>query len=147
MITQVAPSHSWVYRAQVSRVVDGDTIDLDIDVGFRHYTAQRIRLAGLDAPEIRGEQRPAGKAVTLVVKQWVRESQEIAGTFDVIVQTGKISGSFDRWSGTIWRPDGECLNAWLINTGLAKPSIGARATWTAEELGQVTQKARALQSK
>ena len=39
------------YHATVLRVVDGDTIDLDVDLGFHIHVQQRVRLAGINAPE------------------------------------------------------------------------------------------------
>lgn len=39
------------YKAVIVRVVDGDTVDIDIDLGFRITTRQRVRLAGINAPE------------------------------------------------------------------------------------------------
>ena len=41
------------YNAKVSRVVDGDTVDADLDLGFKVFTKQRIRLYGINAPESR----------------------------------------------------------------------------------------------
>jgi len=40
------------YKAKAERVVDGDTIDVTIDLGFKITTHQRIRLAGIDTPEV-----------------------------------------------------------------------------------------------
>lgn len=44
----------YVFKAFCTKVVDGDTVDLTIDMGFRNTTEQRIRLSGIDTPE-RGE--------------------------------------------------------------------------------------------
>lgn len=50
------------YRAKVVRVVDGDTVEADIELGFGFYRkAERIRLAGIDAPELTGISRPRGE--------------------------------------------------------------------------------------
>lgn len=40
------------YLATVARVIDGDTVDIDIDLGFRISTRQRVRLQGINAPEV-----------------------------------------------------------------------------------------------
>lgn len=42
----------WEYSAEVVRVVDGDTVDVDIDLGFHHRFETRLRLSGINAPEI-----------------------------------------------------------------------------------------------
>ena len=49
----------YIYRAELVRVVDGDTVDLIIDLGFDTFRRERFRLYGIDAPEMRTE---AGKA-------------------------------------------------------------------------------------
>ena len=41
------------YKAQLVRVIDGDTIEADIDLGFKTWTRRKVRLAGIDTPEIR----------------------------------------------------------------------------------------------
>jgi micrococcal nuclease len=55
------------YRAVCKHVVDGDTFDFFIDLGWYHYAYETIRLRGIDTPEIRGPERPEG----LAVKMWV----------------------------------------------------------------------------
>lgn len=51
---------AYLYRAEVVSVVDGDTIDVDIDLGFYIWIKkQRIRLLDIDAPEMRGESKVA----------------------------------------------------------------------------------------
>jgi micrococcal nuclease len=52
----------WTYRAVVLRVVDGDTFDARIDLGFHTFREERLRLVGVDAPEMRGATRDAGIA-------------------------------------------------------------------------------------
>lgn len=54
----------YVYRAEVRRVVDGDTVDLDVDLGFGVWRmAERVRLMGVDAPE---RWTPAGAEISAV---------------------------------------------------------------------------------
>ena len=47
------PLPNYVYRIQVTRVVDGDTVDANIDLGFNMMYKERIRLMGIDTPESR----------------------------------------------------------------------------------------------
>ena len=54
----------YIYKASLIRVVDGDTVDLIIDLGFDTSRKERFRLYGIDAPELRTE---AGKAA----KKWL----------------------------------------------------------------------------
>ena len=49
----------YTYKARCVSVYDGDSITLDIDLGFNHWMLnQKIRLLGIDTPEIRGPERP-----------------------------------------------------------------------------------------
>lgn len=49
------------YRAKVARIVDGDTVEVDLDLGDRTYRTRRIRILGYDAPELfSGTNREAG---------------------------------------------------------------------------------------
>ena len=54
---------TWKYEATLLRVIDGDTIVCDIDQGMNHWSRnQGIRLAGINAPELRGDTKEAGLA-------------------------------------------------------------------------------------
>lgn len=55
------------YQCSLDRVVDADTVDIAIDLGFRIYTKQRVRLEGLDAPE---RFTVEGKAAIVFVTEW-----------------------------------------------------------------------------
>jgi micrococcal nuclease len=52
----------WEYNAKVLRVIDGDTIEADIDLGFNLHFIAKVRLAGINAPELRTLEGPASKA-------------------------------------------------------------------------------------
>lgn len=52
--------HLYHYDAVVTNIVDGDTVDMEISLGFSLTIKERIRLAGIDAPEVRGEEREKG---------------------------------------------------------------------------------------
>jgi endonuclease YncB( thermonuclease family) len=67
-----------IYQAQIVEVIDGDTFDLMIDLGFNNFTKQRMRLYGIDAPEMRTQ---AGK----VQKRYRLASEYYCG--HVVVQT------------------------------------------------------------
>ena len=62
---------------------DGDTIDLIIDVGFRMTTKQRIRLLGVDTPELRGESKLEGIRFRELTRQWLRRSQKPTITLEI----------------------------------------------------------------
>ena len=105
------------YRAFVRKVYDGDTVTVDIDLGFDVILKiQKIRLTKIDAPEVRGTQRPEGLKTRDALRarigsKWVR------------IKTQKDKkGKYGRWLGEVWLEE-ECVNDWLINEGLAKPYV------------------------
>lgn len=59
------------YRATVSRVVDGDTIDVVLDRGFRDQSARRVRVAHIDTPETHGATRATGEAARAFTAAWL----------------------------------------------------------------------------
>lgn len=87
------------YRAQVIRVVDGDTIDFEIDVGFHISLRMRVRLRGVDTPEVRGPSRPQGLESAAFVREQLPEGRW------VLLQTYKI-GKFGRYIADVrYLPD------------------------------------------
>ena len=104
------------YRANVTKVYDGDTVTVDIDLGFGIWLKkQSIRLSYIDTPEVRGEESPEG----LIVRDIV--SEKILGK-EITLRTNKDSkGKYGRWIGEIIMEDGTNLNEWLLNEGHATP--------------------------
>jgi len=107
------------YKAIVDRVVDGDTIDLDVDLGFDIWLRkQRIRLRGVDAPESRTRDRNE-KKFGMLSKLYVMEHCPVGS--EVILQTyldGR--GKFGRILGEIFLSDQELsLNELMINDKMA----------------------------
>lgn len=75
----------YIYRIKsVSKVVDGDTIDADIDLGFDISLTKRIRLAGIDTPESRTTNLKE-KALGLESKEWMKKT--LAGAKDILIKT------------------------------------------------------------
>lgn len=106
------------YRAVVTGVYDGDSITIDIDLGFNNWMKnQKVRLLGINTPEIRGEERPDG----LVARDRLRElilDKEI-----IITSYKDKSGKYGRWLATVFlKQDGmfENINTLLLAEGLAE---------------------------
>ena len=75
----------YIYRIRtISKVVDGDTIDADIDLGFDISLGKRIRLAGIDTPESRTTNAKE-KAMGLESKEWLKKALE--GAKDILIKT------------------------------------------------------------
>ena len=119
------PATLWVYRARLVRVVDGDTIDVHIDAGFQNYREDRLRLLGLNCPEVHGPTREAGLAATVFTADWLRLGDAL-DPWPLILETHK-SDVFGRFLARVWRiVDGACLNDDLLAGGFAVPfMVGA----------------------
>ena len=109
------------YPCKIVRVVDGDTVDVDIDLGFNHWIHnERIRLYGVDCPECRSRDKEE-KAAGLLAKEFVEEALHVGGTYTL---TTKEKGKFGRYLGTIYLTDKTSINAALVKERLAVPYFG-----------------------
>ena len=108
------------YRIKkVLKVVDGDTIDVDIDLGFNISYTQRVRLAGIDTPESRTKDARE-KALGLEVKDKLKKAIDAAK--DVVVKTELPDSSekYGRILGWVYLDgDTRSLNEQLIEEGYA----------------------------
>lgn len=92
------------YKAVCTRVIDGDTIELDIDLGFHVHTTVRGRLLGVNAPELfSGDNRDKGKLAKDHMETLVLNKPLIINTF-------KDKKSFDRWIVEIKYEDNTSVN-------------------------------------
>jgi micrococcal nuclease len=107
------------YRATVLRVVDGDTIDCRADLGFDVGMDMRLRLAGIDAPEMSTE---AGKAAS----RWLADKLH-AGT-EIIIKTQKDRREkFGRYLAEVFLPgDAISVNQAMVDAGMAKRYDGGK---------------------
>ena len=114
------------YRAKVDRVVDGDTVDLLVDLGFDIVHKIRVRLHGVNTPESRTrdlEEKELGIAAKNYVYDWVT-SQDY-----VYVKTLKDGGGkYGRILGYIYTDEkmSKCLNDDLIDSGHGVPYYGGK---------------------
>ena len=86
------------YRCKIKRVIDGDTVDIDIDLGFDVVLAdQRVRLYGIDTPESRTKD-PVEKRYGLAAKEYLKSKLGKEGTLkthkDATGKFGRILGEF-----------------------------------------------------
>ena len=102
------------YRATVIKVYDGDTITVNIDLGFKVSLAkEKIRLYRINAPEMRGEEKAKGK----ISRNWLRE--QILGKEVILVTKKDKKGKYGRWLADVWFDD-ICMNDELVKQGLAE---------------------------
>ncbi len=112
-------SDRYTYLAHVVRVVDGDTIDVDIDLGFNTWRRdERLRLARINAPEVRGPERAAGFAAKAALRQRIEGKWLIMRTLPDR-RGHQRKGSFGRYLAEIY-DRGQNINDWLMDQGLAK---------------------------
>ena len=111
------------YRATIRRVVDGDTVDITLDLGFDILYNNRIRLLGIDTPESRTRDLEE-KKLGLAAKERVRELCPVGST--VTVKTTKDGrGKFGRILGEIYVGDVN-VNKLLIEEGHAVEYFGGK---------------------
>ncbi|MDA7653699.1 thermonuclease family protein [Verrucomicrobia bacterium] len=106
------------YRAELVRVIDGDTVDLIIDCGFSIFTHQRVRLYGINTPETRTRDKEE-KVKGLAAKARL---EELLQSTDNILITTKLDkkGKYGRLLGTLWDENKENnFNQMLLSEGHA----------------------------
>ena len=103
------------YRATIVRVIDGDTVEAEIDLGFDVHVRQTLRLAGINAPEPRGATREAGDDATIHLANLIEDGGRI------MVHTEQDErGSFGRYLATLWGERGiRSINQQMIEDGHA----------------------------
>jgi micrococcal nuclease len=121
---------NYVYRCTITRVVDGDTVDANIDLGFNMIYKERIRLMGIDTPESRTRnkrEKILGKASKARLQEMVLGASTITGKRGkkaVYLQTFKEGkGKFGRILGTLW-VNGYNVNDALVDENHARPYFG-----------------------
>jgi micrococcal nuclease len=103
---------------KVNRVIDGDTIDVDIDLGFWVTVSYRVRLKDIDAAETRTKDIQE-KAEGIKARLWLEK--ELAREGEWIIETHK-EDKYGRILGTLYFVgDPVTLNEKMLNEGIAKP--------------------------
>ena len=141
------PSRKSCYNfrvTEINRVLDGDTIDVTIDLGFDLYKKERVRVAGVDTPEKRTrdlEEKALGKDAT----EWLKAKLEgaISGDDELSVRTELVGGvgKYGRLLGWLYIGDGELsLNEQMIDEGYAWAYDGGTKQKDFEELREIRRK-------
>lgn len=110
------------YAALVVAVVDGDTVDLDIDLGLRTFRRDRFRLAGVDAPELRAADPEPGRAAKAELARLLPMGAAVT------VRTEKDrTEKYGRWLATVLN-GAVNVNERMVTGGFAKPYDGGPRT-------------------
>jgi micrococcal nuclease len=128
------------YVKKVTKVVDGDTIDVDIDLGFDISFSSRVRLAGIDTPESRTRDK-VEKALGLESKEYL--AKHLKDAKSVVIKTEKINSTekFGRVLGWVYvNGDTVSLNDMMINDGYAWGYMGDTKVKDFDALAKARQK-------
>ena len=136
------PSRKSCYNFRVisiDKVLDGDTIDVTIDLGFDLYKKERVRVAGVDTPEKRTRDE---KALGYDATNWLKEKLEgaISGDDDLVIRTELVGGvgKYGRLLGWLYIGDAELsLNEQMIDEGYAWAYDGGTKQKDFEELREI----------
>ena len=119
-----------IYRADITRVVDGDTCDVTLHLGFDILYKGRVRLTGIDTPESRTrdlEEKKFGLASKQYFKDW-------AAKYDSVLVESTEKGKFGRILGRIYSSDmSECYNDKSIEDHHAVPYNGENKSLTEQQ--------------
>jgi micrococcal nuclease len=122
------------YKCKIIKVLDGDTVDIDLDLGFKIILAnQRVRMAGVDTPESRtaiAEEKVRGQ----LSKKKLAEKLPV-GSWQII-ETQKSDSNDDKFGrilGVFILEDGTRVNDWLIENNYAVPYKGENKDLTQAE--------------
>ena len=126
---------------EINRVVDGDTIDVTIDLGFDLYKKERVRIAGVDTPEKRTRDLDE-KKLGIDATNWMKEKLDgaICGDDDLIIRTELVGGmgKYGRLLGWLYIGDRETsLNEQMIEEGYAWAYDGGTKQKNFEELREI----------
>ena len=105
----------YTYKFKVVRVIDGDTVDMLIDLGFNTFSQQRVRLEGIDAPETRGKPDEV-EAIGRQSTQWLTDRLLNTEAMRLDSRTGQ--GKYGRYLVTIYDRDVN-INQEMVDRGLA----------------------------
>ena len=138
------PSRKSCYNFRVTKidkVLDGDTIDVTIDLGFDLYKKERVRIAGVDTPEKRTRDLEE-KELGIHATNWLKEKLEgaISGDDDLVIRTELVGGTgkYGRLLGWCYIGDAELsLNEQMITEGYAWAYDGGTKQKDFEELREI----------
>ncbi|MDM8567282.1 thermonuclease family protein [Candidatus Halobeggiatoa sp. HSG11] len=125
------------YKCKLIKVVDGDTIDAEIDLGFKIFIKERIRLMGIDTPESRTRNK-AEKSWGMASKEFLKKTLKDNGNKFELTTKIQTKSKFGRILGTIIIDDID-VNELLVKNKLAIPYTGenkdeARKKYNVDEL-------------
>jgi micrococcal nuclease len=113
----------YLYNAEVKKIVDGDTFDVVIDLGFDTLRKGRVRLYGVNTPESRTtnlEEKKMGLAAKEFTDQWITAAGHKIKIETILDKNEK----YGRILARVWNETGESLNEAIVKSGLAREYYG-----------------------
>lgn len=120
----MADDQLWHYRADVERVIDGDTLIVRIDLGFSTFSEATIRVEGINAPEL---STPEGVTARNAAVDFF---SSLKGEWPLRVHTSRVRGdahetqSFARYVAVVETADGVNFGGWMLDAKHAVPMKG-----------------------
>ena len=153
MGAMVPPSRKSCYNFRVTKIVkvlDGDTIDVLIDLGFDLFKKERVRIAGVDTPEKRTRDLEE-KALGIDATNWLKDKLEstLSGDDELSIRTELVGGvgKYGRLLGWLYIGDSDVsLNEQMIDEGYAWEYDGGTKQKNFEELREIRRKYGTLES-
>ena len=119
------PAERFFRHAVVTDIVDGDTIDVKIDLGWSLSCEERLRLEHVNTPETRGSEREAGRWVTEQVREMMPVGTPVVIASLAYDKNGRVRGKFGRTVAHVYHAaEGWCLNERLLQDKLAWATDG-----------------------
>lgn len=106
---------NWEFQTRLKRWVDGDTADLTVDLGFSIFFDIRVRLYGINAPELYTTE---GKATRTALARQVPE-----GSLLKLISLKDKKDKYGRYLAVLFTPEGLNINEWLVDNGLASRAL------------------------
>ena len=113
----------YLYNAEVKKIIDGDTFDILIDLGFDTLRKGRVRLYGVNTPESRTtnlEEKKMGLAAKEFTDQWITAAGHKIKIETILDKNEK----YGRILARVWNEAGESLNEAIVKSGLAREYYG-----------------------
>jgi len=113
----------YLYNAEVKKIIDGDTFDIIIDLGFDTLRKGRVRLYGVNTPESRTanlEEKKMGLAAKEFTDQWITAAGHKIKIETILDKNEK----YGRILARVWNETGESLNEAIVKSGLAREYYG-----------------------
>ena len=144
MGAMIPPSRKSCYNfrvTKINKVLDGDTIDVTIDLGFDLYKKERVRVAGVDTPEKRTRDLEE-KALGIDATNWLKDKLKdaLAGDDELSIRTQLVGGvgKYGRLLGWLYIGDADVsLNEQMITEGYAWAYDGGTKQKNFEDLREI----------